>query len=401
MDSEYGGFLCDFDRAWQPCGPQEKLLEFQARQTWFAADALRYDPDNSCLQRATTQGFRFLCDVMWDDSTGGWFHRTDRAGKPLEMCTKHVHGIAYAIAACSAVHAATHDPRALELAQQGFAWLERYAHDKSHGGYYGFLKQDGSVIRDKSESPLPGESDAIDTPVGLKDLNVHSDLLESFTCLFRVWNDPILRQRLNEIVDIICRKMLIQTGAIFFLSQSDWTPVPHVMRYPNAFQTAHRLLTARDITGGEEKIIGIAQRMIGLMLLHAWDRRAGGIFFAGPATFPIALEGHDLVVRRKTWWGQFETLKALLLLSCLVEENDVYLRHFGVQWRYVKNYLIDVRYGGVFTRGTDSLPLWRRRLGARFAPSDYTRKGFDWKDASHEGRVYLFCLSVLDAEDES
>jgi mannose/cellobiose epimerase-like protein (N-acyl-D-glucosamine 2-epimerase family) len=167
------------------------------------------------------------------------------------------------------------------------------------------------------------------------------------------------------------------------------------MRYPNVLQTAHRLLTARDITGGEEMLIGITQRMVGLTLQHAWDRRAGGIFFAGPASFPIALEDHDLIVRRKTWWGQFEALKALLLLSCVVEKSDVYLHRFGVQWRYVKHCLIDGRYGGVFSRGTDSLPLWQRRLGARFAPSDYTRKGFDWKDASHEGRVYLFCLSVL------
>ena len=39
LDTRYGGFLCDFDRAWNESGPHHKLLEFQARQTLFAADA--------------------------------------------------------------------------------------------------------------------------------------------------------------------------------------------------------------------------------------------------------------------------------------------------------------------------------------------------------------------------
>ena len=37
--AEHGGLLCDFDRRWRPCRPHDKLLEFQARQTWIAAEA--------------------------------------------------------------------------------------------------------------------------------------------------------------------------------------------------------------------------------------------------------------------------------------------------------------------------------------------------------------------------
>jgi len=37
IDREHGGFLCDFDYRWKPCGPQPKMLEYQARQTIAAA----------------------------------------------------------------------------------------------------------------------------------------------------------------------------------------------------------------------------------------------------------------------------------------------------------------------------------------------------------------------------
>src|ERR1700730_15067645 len=123
LDLEHGGFLSDFDRAWQTCGPNQKLLEFQARQTWIAAELLRFFPCDKRLRQAADHGFHFLRDVMWDRNAGGWFHRTDRAGKPLESHTKHAHGIAYAIAACVAMHTTTAETGALDLAREGFAWL--------------------------------------------------------------------------------------------------------------------------------------------------------------------------------------------------------------------------------------------------------------------------------------
>jgi mannobiose 2-epimerase len=397
VDVEYGGFLCDFDRAWQPCGAHDKLLEFQARQTWLAAEALQFAPDDERLRHAAVHGFRFLRDVMWDCSAGGWFHRMDRAGEPLEAHTKHVHGMAYAIAACVAVHTATGEAGALPLAREGFTWLEQYAHDKQYGGYFGFLKHDGTIIRDMSACPWPMATDTIDTPIGFKDGNVHSDLLQTFTYLYRVWPDPQVAERLREIVRLICDKTLISTGALFFFCQPDWTPVPHLVRYGYAFQVAHRLLAARNLIGAEEKIIALARQLVDFALHSAWDGSTGGFFYAGPASAPTQIEGDDLVVRRKSWWVQFEALKALLSLSCVVTGNEVYLCYFASQWRYLQRHLVDFQHGGVYSVGLESLPRWRRQWGARFAPADFTRKGSVWKDGSHDGRAWLYCLSVLRA----
>src|SRR5687767_8557737 len=91
LDHEYGGFLCDFDCRWRSCGPNEKLLEFQARQTWFAAEACRCYPQNKYLLEGMKHGFSHLRHAFWDKSEGGWFHRLDRAGHPIQSHTKHAH----------------------------------------------------------------------------------------------------------------------------------------------------------------------------------------------------------------------------------------------------------------------------------------------------------------------
>ncbi|MGE0679320.1 MAG: AGE family epimerase/isomerase [Candidatus Binatia bacterium] len=167
------------------------------------------------------------------------------------------------------------------------------------------------------------------------------------------------------------------------------------MRYGYAFQIAHRLVVARDLVGAPDKIIGVAQRLEDFALRHTWDTAKGGFFYAGPAPPPTYIEGDDLRVRKKVWWVQFEALKALLALSSVVEDNDVYLHSFAVLWRYLHRHLFDSQHGGVYTAGLESLPRWQRWLGAKFAPVDFTRKGSVWKDGSHDGRALLFCLSTF------
>jgi len=395
VDLTHGGFLCDFDRTWTSCGPHEKLLEFQARQTLAAADACRKYPSDQRLRDATLHGLRYLREVMWDGSAGGWFHRLDRAGQPLEAHTKHAHGAAYAIEACVAVHEATGDPAALRLAQEGFDWLDRCARDRDCGGYFGFLKRDGTVIRDPSECPWKSETDTIGTEIGLKDANVHSDLLETLVHLYRVWPDSKVGERLAEVLDIVSDKMLVpSTGALHIFVTADWRPIPHLARAGYQCQTAYRLTLARGLAGDAAKLRRLACLLLDHALRYTRDPQ-GGFFYAAPGAAPRWLQGQDLLARNKSWWVQAEALKALLALSRLAPEREEYLQHFEAQWHYVQRHFLDLEHGGVYPSGLDVVPRWRRRLGARFAPAAVTRKGDIWKDASHDGRALLYCIDNL------
>jgi cellobiose epimerase len=392
LDRTHGGFLCDFDRRWSPCGPHDKLLEFQARQTLLAADASRRYPADQDLREAAEHGLRCLREVMWDRSNGGWFHRLNRQGKPLEAHTKHSHGAAYAIEACAAVYRATGDPAALRHAQEGFGWLDAHARDPEYGGYFGFLTRENAVIRRPSDCPWPSEVDTIDTEIGLKDANVHSDLLETFVELYRVWPDPTLAARLREVLDIVAEKMTVASvGALHIFVTPDWRPVPHLARSGYQCQTAFRLLSARGLVGDPDHLREVAARLVDHALRCTRDPR-GGFRYAAAGTSPHTLQGQPLLSRAKPWWIQAEILKALLAIATLYPERADYMREFEAQWAYIRDELVDPEYGGIYWNGLDSQRRWRHRLGARFAGAGYTRKGDVWKDGSHDGRALLYCV---------
>ena len=171
--------------------------------------------------------------------------------------------MAYAIEACAAVYRATGDPTALGLAQESFHWLDRFARDREHGGYFGFLQRDGSQIREMAQSPTRRDVDTIGTEVGLKDANVHSDLLETFVLLYQLWPDPTLGDRLNEAVEIMSERMLVaSTGALHIFVTPDWRPVPHLARAAYQCQTAFRLLLASEVVGDHDRLSRLAARMV-------------------------------------------------------------------------------------------------------------------------------------------
>jgi mannobiose 2-epimerase len=330
---------------------------------------------------------------MWDGIKGGWFHRLDRSGQPLEAHTKHVHGAAYAIEACVAVHEATGDPAALRLARDGFEWLDRHSRDPEFGGYFGFLTHDNVVIR--SPSDWTSESDTIDTEIGLKDANVHSDLLETFVQLYRAWPDATVAERLAEVLDIITDKMVVpSTGALHIFVTADWRPIPHLSRAGYQCQTAYRLTTVCGLTGDAEQLRRLAGQMLDHALRYTRDPQ-GGFRYAGPGALPRILQGQDLLSRAKPWWVQMEALKALLAVGRLFPERAEYLRHFEELWEFIQRHLLDPEHDGMYSTALDDQQHWRRYLGPRFAPAAATRKGDIWKDASHDGRALLYCVEHL------
>jgi cellobiose epimerase len=381
LDEEFFGFRCDFDREWRPCGPHDKQLEFQARQTWVAAALLRRTPGSELLTHAARHGLAAL-RKLWDPEYGGWFNLTDRAGETRLAGCKHVHGMAYAISACAAVHSVLGDGEALSMARHGFEWIDRHAHDAANGGYFGFLRNDGTVIETAAQSPTRSHLDTVGTPLMHKDLNVQSDLLEAFTDLYRIWDHPSLETRLRELISVISDRMLLPSGGLAFLCRPDWTPVPHLLRYGYMFQTAARLRTAWRLLEPADVPFEVPERLIDFALGEARDRSGGGYFFAGPATGPKSLEGSDLMVRRKVWWVQFEALKALSASSGEGHAAARHAKHFAEHWSYLTDALLDAEFGGVRPVG---------RVDGREPAGGLGHKAGAWKDASHETGALLAC----------
>jgi mannobiose 2-epimerase len=382
LDREYGGFLCDFDYRWKPCGRNEKLLEFQARHTWFAAEASQVYPKDERLREAVEHGFSHLLGALWDGASGGWFSRLDRAGTPMEGHTKRTQGFAYAILACVAIYRATGEQAALNLARESFEWIYSHARDRQYGGYFGYLCRDGTLIVDGRRNFYK-----------CKDIAVHSGLLEALTSLHRVWPDERVANQRAELIDILCNHMILPLGAHYYYL-ADWTPVPHLTWFGHHLYVAFRLLSVASLLNKQEKAFEAARTLVDHALFYGLDCQRGGFYFAGPGLEPLDLYGQNLMVQRKVSWVQMGALKVLLALHGVAPDEKHYLQSFNAQWRYIQDRLLDAECGGSHTASLEALPWWQRRWRS-LAPASTTRKGSDWKDSSHDGFALLYCMSCL------
>jgi mannobiose 2-epimerase len=377
VDLDHGGFRSDFARDWTPGRDEQgKFSVFQARMAWISGQVAVRRPDlRETFLPFARHGQRYLADVLWDKEQGGFYWGLGNDGKttPLYTDGKHAYGLAFAIYGAASVHQATRDAAALELAQRGFRWLDAHAHDAKNGGYFEWLARDGSVVHgDPTLSPGTAVPMA-GFPVGFKSMNAHIHLLEAFAQLYEVWKDDTLRQRLEELLEVVRDRVCVEPGVMNLYFTEDWRPIPDHDSYGHDVETAYLILEASAVLGREHdpKSERMARLLVDHALAYGWDEVMGG-FFRDGTTFGKVED------RQKEWWVEMEGLNALLMMhERYGAQTDRYFRAFLKQWDFIKTYQIDARDHGVF-----------ELVGADGAPTA-AGKGRVWKEAYHEGRALL------------
>ena len=376
VDHEHGGFYSDFERSWQPTKSEGKFSVFQGRMTWISAQIVMHRPDLKQQYLPFVQhGVEFLNNVLWDKQYGGFFWGLDDQGQitPFYGDGKELYGISFGLYGAAAAYQATHDPKALELAQKTFRWIDEHAHDAKSGGYFEWLTRDGKVVPGDPEVVTLQGVPLAQFPIGYKSMNTHIHLLESFTQLYEVWKDDILRQRLEELLALNRDKICVQPGVMNLYFTNDWRPIPDHDSYGHDVETGYLMLEAEDVLGHghHPRTEHMAKQLVDHALANGWDEIYGG-FFQDGTTFGKAES------KEKEWWVQMEGLNSLLLMhERYGQQTDVYFKAFQRQWQFIRNYQTDAQFHGVYTMvGPDGVPI-------------NASKGRIWKAAYHDGRALL------------
>jgi cellobiose epimerase len=306
---------------------------------------------------------------------------------------KTAYGNAFAIFALSAYIMATADTGAMNLVKKTFAWLEKYSHDPLHKGYYQHLERNGSVV------PRPDSIES-NSDLGYKDQNSSIHLLEAFTELYQVWPDPLVKERLAEMLSLVRDTIVNDKGALVLFFQPDWTPVSfrdssvdiilkqhgldHVS-FGHDVETAYLMIEASQILGLEKdsRTHTIAKKMIDHSLDKGWDKTVGGFYDEGY----YFKDSADIKITRdtKTWWAQAEGLNSLLLMAHLYpQDQHNYFDKFRTMWQYINENLIDHTYGDWYQGGLDKEPEMKTSL-----------KGHIWKGNYHQFRSLANCVKEL------
>ncbi len=376
VDHQNGGFYSGFARDWKPTRSLGKFSVFQSRMTWISAQIVMRRPElKERFLPITQHGLEFLADRLWDKEYGGFFWGVDDSGRPSDFYTdgKELYGESFGIYGAAAEYQATHDSRALKLAQDAFRWVDQHAHDSENGGYFEWLTREGKVVQPDPNQVTLQPVPVAGFPVGYKSMNTHIHLLEAFSQLYQVWQDDTLRQRLEELLSIIRDRICVVPGAMNLYFTNEWRPIPDHDSYGHDVETAYLLLEAEDALGKphDPRTERMAKMLVDHALAYGWDEHRGG-FYRDGTTFG---KPEDLL---KEWWVQMEGLNSLLLMhERYGRDTDRYFRAFQKQWRFIRAYQADHEFHGIFELvGTDGKP----------ATGD---KGHIWKAAYHDGRALL------------
>jgi mannobiose 2-epimerase len=374
VDRVHGGFHAHFGSDWQPLPSDGKFSVFQGRMTWVAVQVVLHEPERRAeFLPFVKQGLDYLRNVMWDKQYGGFYWGLDDDGKITPQFSDHkdLYGISFCIYGAAAAYAATKNPAALELAKNGFQWADEHAHDAKNGGYFEVLTREGRPVMAKPESGS-AEMNEIG-PVGYKSMNTHIHLLESLTELYRVWPDPKLRARVEEMLAIVRDRISMEPGVMNLYFTPDWRSIPDHDSYGHDVETAYLMLEADEVLHGKASVATerMAKMLVDHALAYGWDAKNGGFFREG-TTFG---KPEDTM---KEWWIQVEGLNALLLMhERYGRENPMYFESFIEQWRFIQQHTIDAKNHGLWNQTTaDGKPVT-------------LDKGSIWKAAYHDGRAFM------------
>jgi cellobiose epimerase len=367
IDKENGGYKENLDRDGNFTLTGEKFLTLQARHVWFFSELALQGIQREKALTAGKEGFRFIYDNMRDAKLGGYFSKVTDKGEPKDT-RKHAYLNAFALYAFAHYYAASHDMEALNAARELFGHFEKHFHDAKHGGYIEFFNADWTEVTDAKGGGYVGA-------VGVKTYNTHLHLMEAMAELYRVWRNPQVLARLNELIDINVNTVLYPSAnnnVDAFLR--DWSVVdePGNLRasYGHDIECIWLVMDAVKTAGRSPSLYRTwAEKLADTVMKNGYDAEHGGLYESGP------LNG-AANNKRKTWWVQSEALVGFLDLYEMTG-NTKYYDAFSKTLDFCAKYHVAKEGGWWATRNTDGSPA-----------ADKTRTSM-WQGAYHAGRALI------------
>jgi mannobiose 2-epimerase len=161
------------------------------------------------------RAYGYLRKYFWDAKYEGVVWTVNACGEPLET-RKHAYAQAFSIYGLAEYYSAAGDAGALDLARRIFELLDTHLHEPLFGGYIESRGRDWVSAANPRLSALEPDCD--------KSMNTLLHLLEAYSNLLRVWDEPKLRIRLEELLEVFLGKILdLQTHHFRLFFHNDWS----------------------------------------------------------------------------------------------------------------------------------------------------------------------------------
>jgi mannobiose 2-epimerase len=367
-DRQAGGFFENHSANWSREPGREKHIVYQSRLTWTSAQAAsRFGANAELYREMTRHGAAFLAGKMWGKTSGGFHWCIDSAGQPANA-SKQMYGHAFGIYALTASYQATHDQAALDLAKKAFQWLEDRAHDNEQLGYFESIGADGK----------PSGDNVVGARAHQKSMNTSIHIVEALASLYRVWPDPLVKTRVQEMLDIFHDRIYSPQGYLTQFFERDWQRTTSPDSFGHDVEVGFLLVEAAAAIGkgDDARNWNAARSLVDHAMQYGWDHKRGGLYDTGTMNAKGAVTGG--LRTDKIWWVQAEHLNALLLQHEHVgNETPKYWDAFLKQWDWITQSQIDHKNGG-----------WWPLVRANGTPISRLKTDL-WTECYHQARAML------------
>lgn len=370
VDEQGGGFYENYSLNWTRTAGGNKSIVYQSRLTWTSAAAAgRFPAQASLYLDLTRRGAACLADKLWDKNSGGFYWQVGTNGQPTSD-TKQMYGHAFGIYALAASYQATKDPATLDLAKKAFQWLEEHAHDNVNKGYFENIGVDGKPV-------VRGGGNSVGASAGQKSMNTSIHILEALTGLYEVWPDPLLKTRVQEMLEICRDKVYSEPGYLTQFLTADWQRTSSPDSFGHDVEAGYLMVEAADVLGQDDPRSWTAARhLVDHALQYGWNNQLGGLYDSGAMNAQGVVTGG--LRTEKIWWVEAEQLNALLLQhEHAGKETTKYWDAFVKEWDWISKYQIDHTNGG-----------WWATVQADGTPASRVKADM-WTECYHQARAMM------------
>jgi mannobiose 2-epimerase len=363
VDRRQGGFFGAVSVDGRPDPSAGKGGVLNARILWTFSAALRRRPEPLYREMAD-RAFDYLLEHFWDPEHSGLYWEVDHLGRMLQG-RKQTYGQAFGIYALVEYFRATGVRDALDRAMRLFEDIETHALDPSNGGYWEARGRDWQPIDDIRLSDLD-----LNAPFSM---NNHVHLLEAYTTLALVCEDPRPRARLRALLELMLDRILdAQSGHLILFFDEHWRPMSGVISYGHDIETSWLICEAAGVVGDPaltSRAQAAAVKMADAVLADGYDAELGGVYTERTA------EGY--LKTDKEWWPQAEAVVGYLN-AYQISGREEHLAAAIKTWDFIDAFVIDRRDGEWYT--------YVSREGV--AAPGLTKVDF-WKCPYHDARAML------------